>query len=378
MFNVFRFFFQLEKKNIKFKVILFALIIYIIGTFIFIDNSQFGELEPDTASEITSLNTALTQFQNVDATDDNVVSPLYQNLVSQLRHLGDQSLGIIMNNQETYIDGAINVSEVQLEAYKLDDIDSVSDFIPSEREVNLKNALYNDIDQNNKSIYVNNDNFPTYITLFIMSISFFWYLLVSIASSDIFLDDTRHPTIVKGYPFSKASIFIAKLLTYFVLMGGLLLITYSVAIVISIILYGSDFTYPISIFNREFFTIPLWQFLVISFGYLIMVTVLSILISSILSYYLKNLYLIIFIQFFLFFFLQIFIFIGDVLWAIPFNFLNFYQVINGSIAELTMNNTANLKYGVLSILASILLVLIYFYFNFYRGDVRKKKGRGEI
>lgn len=49
-----------------------------------------------------------------------------------------------MNNQETYIDGAINVSEVQLEAYKLDDIDSVSDFIPSEREVNLKNALYND------------------------------------------------------------------------------------------------------------------------------------------------------------------------------------------------------------------------------------------
>ncbi|QYA42761.1 hypothetical protein KYI11_02145 [Macrococcoides bohemicum] len=100
MFNVFRFFFQLEKKNIKFKVILFALIIYIIGTFIFIDNSQFGELEPDTASEITSLNTALTQFQNVDATDDNVVSPLYQNLVSQLRHLGDQSLGIIMNNQE--------------------------------------------------------------------------------------------------------------------------------------------------------------------------------------------------------------------------------------------------------------------------------------
>lgn len=147
MFNVFRFFFQLEKKNIKFKVILFALIIYIIGTFIFIDNSQFGELEPDTASEITSLNTALTQFQNVDATDDNVVSPLYQNLVSQLRHLGDQSLGIIMNNQETYIDGAINVSEVQLEAYKLDDIDSVSDFIPSEREVNLKNALYNDIYQ---------------------------------------------------------------------------------------------------------------------------------------------------------------------------------------------------------------------------------------
>ena len=173
MLRLFNFFFQLERKNIKFKVILFVLAIYLFGTFIFINNSQFGELEPDTASEITSLNTALTQFQNVDATDDNVASPLYQNIVSQLRHLSDQSLGIIMSEDGTYITGAINVSDTQLEAYKLDDVSSIADFIPSEREVNLKNVLYNDIAQNNEDLFVYNDNLPTYISLFIMSISFF-------------------------------------------------------------------------------------------------------------------------------------------------------------------------------------------------------------
>lgn len=378
MFKLFSLFFRLESKNIKFKVVLFVLTIFIVGTFIFISNSQYGELEPNTSSEITSLNTALTQFQNVDATDDNVASPLYRNVVSQLRHLGDQSLGIIMNNEETYIKGAINVSDVQLDAYALENVNDIEVFIPSQREVELKNVLFNNIDKNNEKVFIENDNLPTYITLFIMSISFFWYLLVSISSSDIFLDDTRHPTIVKGYPFSKASIFIAKLLTYLTILGGLLLITYSISIAAGVVFYGNDFTYPVSIFNGEFLTIPLWQYITLSFVYLIIITILALLISSIFSYYFKNLYLIIFIQFFLFFFLQIFTFISEYIWFVPFNFLNFYQVLNGSVAEVTMNTSANIYSGVLLIFMSILLILIFFYFNFYRGDVKKKKGRGEI
>lgn len=378
MFKLFSLFFRLESKNIKFKIVLFALAVYIVGTFVFISNSQYGELEPKTSSEITSLNTALTQFQNVDATDDNVASPLYQNVVSQLRHLGDQSLGIIMNNEDTYIKGAINVSDVQLDAYALENVNDIEVFIPSQREVELKNVLFNNIDKNNEKVFIENDNLPTYITLFIMSISFFWYLLVSISSSDIFLDDTRHPTIVKGYPFSKASIFIAKLLTYLTILGGLLLITYSISIAGGVIFYGNDFRYPVAIFNGQYLTIPLWQYIILSFAYLIIITILALLISSILSYYFKNLYLIIFIQFFLFFFLQIFIFISEYIWFVPFNFLNFYQVLNGSIAETTMNISANVYSGVLLIFMSILLILIFFYFNFYRGDVKNKKGRGEI
>ncbi len=118
------------------------LILFIIGSFVYLENSQFRELEPGTAAEVVALNSALDQFRNVDATDSEVASPLYRNLISQSSNLANRTLGLVMEDKETYIQDAIDLTEVRNEAYLMDGFKDVAQFIPTYRQNQLDYALF--------------------------------------------------------------------------------------------------------------------------------------------------------------------------------------------------------------------------------------------
>ncbi|WP_040985008.1 hypothetical protein [Oceanobacillus jeddahense] len=142
MFRLMKVLFLVERKNIKFRSIMVILILFIIGSFVYLENSQFRELEPGTAAEVVALNSALDQFRNVDATDSEVASPLYRNLISQSSNLANRTLGLVMEDKETYIQDAIDLTEVRNEAYLMDGFKDVAQFIPTYRQNQLDYALF--------------------------------------------------------------------------------------------------------------------------------------------------------------------------------------------------------------------------------------------
>ncbi len=374
--NVFRLMktiFLVERKNLKFRSILSVLILFIIGSFIYLENSQFRELEAATAAEVIAKNTALDLFRNTDATDPEVSTPIYRNLNVQSNQLAYRSLGLIMDDDTTYIQGAIELTKVRHEIYSMDGYNNVSQFIPTYRQNQLDHVLYTAIDDQNERLLVENSNFPTYIILLLLVLGVGWYLLVGIFSSDILLDEEDHKSLVNGYPFTMASKLSAKVFSYLVYMIGLLIITFVITVIVASIKYGIDLTYPVAIFNGDYFTIAIWEYLGLAFLYFICLSLTALTISIILNYYFKNLYIAIFVHFFLFFVPQLIPALGEWFWFLPFNYLNFSSVINGQVAEITGNQMVTLNNGFIVLVITIVIMFLFIYWQFYRSQIKQSK-----
>ena len=188
MFRLMRTIYLVERKNLKFKSILFVALLFIVSSFIYLESSQFRELEPITAAENLAKNSALDQFRNIDATDPEVASPLYRNLIAQSTEIANRTLGLVMEDDSLYIRSMINLTEIREEVYTMDGFNEVSHFIPTPRQNQLDQALFTAIEAQDKPLLVENSNFPTYIILLIALLGFSCYLLVGILSSDILLD----------------------------------------------------------------------------------------------------------------------------------------------------------------------------------------------
>ncbi|WP_339284053.1 hypothetical protein [Oceanobacillus sp. FSL K6-3682] len=373
MFRLMKTIFLVERKNLKFKSIIFILILFIIGSFVYLENSQFRELEPGTAAEVVALNSALDQFRNVDATDSDVASPLYQNLISQSSNLANRTLGLVMEDEDTYIRGAIDLTEVRNEAYALDGFEEVAQFIPAYRQNQLDAALFTEIQTQEERLLVDNSNFPTYIILFLFALGYGWYLLVGIFSSDILLDETNHKSLVNGYPLSTASKLFAKLLSYFLFIFFCLVLTFTIAITSAAIIYNMDLSYPVALFNGNYPAIPVWQYIGIAFLYLLCLSLVAIAISILLNYCFKNLYIIIFVHFFVFFIVYLLPALGKWMSFLPFNYLNFQTVADGSVAEITGNAAITLSNGFLTLLLSLLVIFLFIYWQFHRSQTKESR-----
>ena len=366
MFSYMKTVFLVERKNVKFRSIFYILILFIIGSIIYLENSHFRELKTTTAAEVVALRSALDQFRKVDATDPEVASPLYQNLLKQSSNLAFRTLGIMIKDDSTYVKGAIELSKIREEAYTIDGFNGVSKFIPTHRQNQLENALFTSIESQNEKLLVDNSNFPTYIILLLLVLGYGWYLLVGIFSSDILLDEEEHKSLVNSYPITLASKLTAKILSYFIFVIVLLIFTLILSVTVASLVYGIDLTYPVAIFNGGYFTIPIWQYIGLAFLYFICLSLIAISISIILSYYLKNLYIVTFTHFFFFFVMQLIPIAGKWLWFLPFNYFNFSTVINGQVAEITENQMITLNTGYFVLVITIIILFLFIYWQFYR------------
>lgn len=363
--------FLVERKNLKFKSILLVVLLFIVGSFIYLENSQFNELEPITAAESVAKNSALEQFRNVDATDPEVASPLYSNLINQSSELANRTLGLAMEDDSLYVRGMINLTELRNEVYTMDGFNEISQFIPTPRQNQLDKALFTTIESQNDALLVENSNFPTYIILLISLLGFGWYLLIGILSSDILLDEEDHKSLVNGYPFTEASKLSAKILSYLIFVISLLFSIFLITITAASIKYDMDLTYPVAIYNGSYFTIAIWQYIGLAFLYFICLSLFALSLSIVLNYYFKNLYIVIFIHFFFFFIMQLIPVAGDWLWFLPFNYFNFSTLINGQVAEMTGNDLITLTSGYFILVITIFIMCFFIYWRFYRSQIKQ-------
>lgn len=374
MLRLMRTIYLVERKNLKFKSIFFVALLFIVGSFIYLENSQFRELEPITAAENMAKNSALDQFRNIDATDPVIASPLYRNLIAQSTEIANRTLGLAMEDDALYIKSMINLTEIREEVYTMDGFNEVSQFIPTPRQNQLDQALFTAIEAQDKPLLVKNSNFPTYILLLISVLGFSCYLLVGILSSDILQEEENHKSIVKGYPYTMATRLSAKILCYLIFVIALLISIFAITITIAAIKYDVDLTYPVAIFNGDFVTIAIWQYIGLAFVYFIVLSLTALFFSILLNYYFINIYIALFVHFFFFFIMQLTPVAAGRLWFLPFSYLNFSSLINGQAAEMTGNQMIHLTTGCFVLGITIFIIFLFIYWRFYLGQMKHTRG----
>lgn len=365
--------FLVERKNLKFKSIFSVLLLLIIGSFIYLENSQFRELEPGIASEVVAKNAALSLYRNADATDPEDSSPIFGNLNQQFDKLAYQSLGLIMDDESNYIKNAIELTDLRNEIYTMDGFSDVAEFMPTYSQNNLDYALYTAIQDQDEALLIDNSNFPTYIILLLIVLGYSWYLLVAVFSSDILLDEENHTSLVSGYPFTMAAKLLAKVFSYLIFTVGLLLFTFAIAIAAGAVMYEIDLTYPVALFNGEYFTVAIWEYIGMAFLYFACISLAALTVSIVLNYYLKNLYTVIFTHFFFFFSMQLIPVSGEWLWFLPFNYLNFSTLINGQSAEMIGSSMITLNNGFIILIVTTFILFLFIYWRFYLSQTRHSK-----
>lgn len=365
--------FLVEGKNLKFKSIFSVLLLFIIGSFIFLENSQFRELEPGIASEVVSKNAALSLYRNTDATDPEVSSPIYRNLTQQFDKLAYQKLGLIMDDESNYIKNAIELTDLRNEIYSMDGFNDIAEFMPTYSQNNLDYALYTAIQDQGEKLLIDNSNFPTYIILMLLVLGYGWYLLVGIFSSDILLDEENHTSLVSGYPYTMAAKLLAKVFSYLIFTIGLLLFTFVIAIGVASFMYEIDLAYPAAIFNGNYLTITVWEYIGLAFLYLVCISLTALTVSIVLNYYLKNLYTVIFAHFFFFFIMQLISASGEWLWFLPFNYLNFSTLIDGQVAEMIGSTMITINNGFIILGITIFILFLFIYWRFYLSQTRHSR-----
>lgn len=83
MWNMLKTFFILEKSNKRNIFACISVAIFVFGLMFFVKTEDLGNAVKEKSGEYQSLSSALSQYQNVDATDSGNGSNLYKNLVLQ-------------------------------------------------------------------------------------------------------------------------------------------------------------------------------------------------------------------------------------------------------------------------------------------------------
>ena len=167
MKNMLKTFLKVEAKNIKFKAAFIILLFTIVGCIFYLDRASFNDLEESAAGEVIAMNSALDQFRKVDATDTEQSSPIYRNLIQQTSHLGTRTLGMKFNDSDTIIEGSLALAKERQNIYQLRGFKEIEEYIPSTRKNQLDLVKYQTLEKENRSVYIKNNNLPSYILLVI-------------------------------------------------------------------------------------------------------------------------------------------------------------------------------------------------------------------
>lgn len=369
-------FFKIERKNIKFKAGLLLMFAIVGATVIMLHYSDFNLMDKQIDAETVSINSGMMQFRKIDATDPDVASPLYMNLAKQVRALGKIKMGIVMQKDEVTVDTAINLNQLRLDSFELEEFEKVENFIPEKYKVLSNLTFYDTIKKQEKPLYTDsNQNFPSFVLLLMTILGVIWYLFCGILSSDILLNDQEHLSIVRNYPISDAGRMTVKILNYLTICLVYLIIVLGSGLAVGHLIYGSDFQYPMMMYLSNFQAVSIINYLLIGVCYFLLLSFIAVTISILVSQWLKNIYIVMFIHFAIFFIIELIPNLVKSIWFLPTHYFNYTTVMSGRLFQMSGQPLANISSGfmILSLLTIVLFLIIYI--KFYRGNALKKGGR---
>ncbi|WP_391118334.1 ABC transporter [Psychrobacillus sp. L3] len=358
MWRILKIFFILEKSNKKNIFTCIAVAAFVFSMIFFVKTEDLGNGIKEQSIEYQSLTSALTKFQNVDATPKGGGSQLYRNLVLQQQLVSKQRMAIRMDLPELLLDTAIEFADLRDKAFDMEGYDKVASNLPSIRVNQLDSVLYQYMKKTEIPLSTNPLLFFPFISYLFGMLGSVWFIFIAFFSCGIMIEEFRHTSLIKGYPVSFDKYVIAKCISSMFLVGVFILLLFVCSLPLIHLEGLGDPSYPIAIFNGDFDVYTIYKYLGISLLYMVLISIFAILLSVILNVLLKNMYLTLFVQLLLYVLPMLFPSMTNLIPFNPFNYLNFSSVLNGQTLDLAKPVALNSTYGLIYIGISIGIMIV--------------------
>lgn len=351
-------FFILEKSNKKNIFACIIVAVFVLGLVLFIKTEDSGNLLEEKAGEYQSISSALSKFQNADATDSGNGSDLYKNLVQQQQLVSHQRMTLIMDRPELYLDTSIDLANLRANIFDMEGYDNVASYLPSKTENQLDSVFYKYMKKEGISLSTNSLSFIQFLIYLFGLLGSIWFIFMSIYSCGIMIEEFQHTSLIKGYPITFDKYVLAKCISAMLIVGILILELFVCSLPLIYFKGLGTSTYPIAIFDGTFEVYSIYKYLGISILYMICISIFTILLSVILNVLLKNMYLTLFLELLLFIIPMLFPNVMNLVPFNPFNYLNFSNILKGQTLDLANPVVLNSTHGLIYIGVSIAFMVI--------------------
>lgn len=280
-----------SKKNIFITIVLIlmsCLLLFIV------ENKKLGEGAYSWESYHESVSQNVKCFQS-NSLKEKRYRETYDNLNQQSALLAQLENSQVFEDPKTYFASSIKLINKMLEGYKNNYAGATSLTIMSKPELYRLKAIYQFLSINKIPIALSSSKSSTYLIFLLTFLGSIIFLVISLITSDIWMPQLRHVTILKNVPYSlKNRIIGINLTTLFITICGVLL-----SIIAAFLLSGlrngfSTINYPVSIYTDNFYAIPIWQYVVLFVLYIAIICIFTTNLSILLNKLTKNVYLTIF------------------------------------------------------------------------------------
>ncbi|WP_196426618.1 ABC transporter [Lysinibacillus cavernae] len=361
----------IERANRKNLVALAAVVIIVFGFMFYIKAQAVGNQLVEKKGDYYSTQAILSKFQVKDASEAGDGSDLYKNLTKQKSKIALQIATLTMDRQSMYFEASLQLAELRQAAFELEGYENIAELLPSKLQ-NSMDYLYFKwmIDAGEDSITDLFQYIP-FLLFFFSLVGAGWYIFVSFHTSSILLDDFEHSSLIKGFPVRFDSYILSKCIIALLSIVTSILLIFICAIPLWIMNGLGNPQEPVGIYVGNATLISAIQYITMSVGYMLVISIFVMLLSIILNVLLKNMYLTLFVHFILFFLPMIFPSLISLFPYNPFNFMNFNDILRGVPVDLVKPVDITMNLGLIIMFVSIILMLVIIKTFFSTGKIKR-------
>lgn len=361
----------IERANRKNLVALVAVIIIVFGFMFYINAQALGNQLVEKKGDYYSAQAILSKFQVKDASETGDGSDLYKNLTKQKSNIALQIAALTMDKQSMYYETSLQLAKLRQEAFQLEGYENIAELLPSKLQNSMDYLYFKRMIDEGKYIISDLFQYMPFLLFFFLHVGAGWYIFISFHTSSILLDDFEHSSIIQGFPVRFDYYILSKCIIAFLSIFTSILLIFICAIPLWIINGLGNPLEPIGIYVGNATLISTIQYIAMSVGYMIVISIFVMLLSIILNVLLKNMYLTLFVHFIVFFLPMIFPSLISFIPYNPFNFMNFNDILQGLPVDLAKPVDITMNLGLIIICISIILMLFVIKTFFSTGKIKR-------
>jgi hypothetical protein len=361
----------IERANRKNLVALLAVVMIVFGFMFYIKAQAIGNQIVEKKGDFYSAQAILSKFQIKDASETGDGSDLYKNLVKQKSTIALQIASLTMDKQSMYYETSLKLAELRQEAFELEGYENVAELLPSKLQNSMDYLYFKKMIDEGKDTISDLFQYMPFLLFFFVHVGAGWYIFISFHTSSILLDDFEHSSIIQGFPVRFDHYILSKCIIAFLTIVTSILLIFICAMPLWILNGLGNPLEPVEIYVGNATLVSTIQYIAMSVGYMLLISIFVMLLSIILNVLLKNMYLTLFVHFILFFLPMIFPSLISLLPYNPFNFMNFNDILLGVPVDLAKPVDITMNLGLLIICISIILMLFVIKTFFSTGKINR-------
>ncbi|MFJ7887084.1 ABC transporter [Lysinibacillus xylanilyticus] len=361
----------IERANRKNLVALVAVAIIVFGFMFYINAQALGNQLVEKKGDYYSAQAILSKFQVKDASETGDGSELYKNLTKQKSNIALQIATLTLDKQTMYYETSLKLAELREEAFELEGYENVAELLPSKLQNSMDYLYFKSMNDEGKDTISDLFQYMPFLLFFFIHVGAGWYIFISFHTSSILLDDFEHSSIIQGFPVRFDHYILSKCIITFLSIVTSILLIFICAIPLWILNGLGNPLEPVAIYLGNATLISTIQYIAMSVGYMILISIFVMLLSIILNVLLKNMYLTLFVHFILFFLPMIFPSLISLIPYNPFNFMNFNDILRGLPVDLAKPVDITMNSGLIIMSISIILMLFVIKTFFSTGKIKR-------